>query len=105
MKTPRWLPGIIDRIRQLAQEGQVRFTLKAVRELAQLELGLDETDACEILEGLKNSDFRSRIVSTITPEYLYVFVPKVAGVEIYLKVVLRANCVVISFHEDRKDEN
>ena len=105
MKAPRWLQKTIEQIHQLAQAGQVGFTLKALRELATLELGLDETDICEILAGLKESDFRSRIASTITQEYLYVFSPKVADVEIYLKVIVRTNCVVISFHEDLNNEN
>ncbi|MBI2519580.1 MAG: type II toxin-antitoxin system MqsR family toxin [Bdellovibrio sp.] len=105
MRPPRWTQKIIDKIRQLAQQGNVQFTLKALRELAVLELGLDETDVCEILAGLRASDFRERIVSAVTREYLYVFTPNVFGVEIYLKVVVRENCVVISFHEDLKDEN
>lgn len=105
MKTPTWLPKIIDRVRQSGREGSVRFTLKALKELATLELGLDETDVCGILAELNERDFRSRIVSAVTLEYLYIFVPKVAGMEIYLKVVVRAHCVVISFHEDYKDEN
>ena len=105
MKSPRWLPKTIGQIQQLVQAGHVRFTLKALRELTTLELSLDETDICEILAGLHESDFRSRIISTITQEYLYVFSPKVADVEMYLKVVIRVNCVVISFHEDLTNEN
>lgn len=31
---------------------------------------------------------------------MYVFKPSVAGMLVYLKLVLRAECVVISFHED-----
>jgi hypothetical protein len=31
---------------------------------------------------------------------MYVFKPSVAGVLVYLKLVLRAECVVVSFHED-----
>ena len=105
MKPPRWLPSTISRIRQLVEAGSVRFTLKSLKELAALELGLDETDVCEVLAELNESDFRSRIISTVTRECLYVFAPSVAGIEIYLKVVIRAHCVVISFHEDLKDEN
>jgi hypothetical protein len=38
---------------------------------------------------------------------MYVFKPEVAGVGMYLKVILRGDCVVISFHEeeDRSDED
>ena len=105
MATPNWLPAIIDRLRTLTVAGDVRFTQKALRELALLELGFDETDVCEILAGLQESDFRSRVVSTITQEYLYIFALHVADIEIYLKVAVRAHCVVISFHEDVKDGN
>jgi hypothetical protein len=31
---------------------------------------------------------------------MYVFKPAVAGTVVYLKLVLRAECVVVSFHED-----
>ena len=39
---PRWLPKALARIRELAVARRVLFTLKARRELASLELGLDE---------------------------------------------------------------
>jgi len=31
---------------------------------------------------------------------MYVFKPKVAGSVLYVKVILRTNCILISFHED-----
>jgi hypothetical protein len=31
---------------------------------------------------------------------MYVFKPKVVGIVLYVKVVLRRECVVISFHEN-----
>lgn len=105
MKIPRWLDEVMERIRQAARDGNVRFTLKALRELAALDLELDETDVCEILLELQTKDFRSRIVSDLTSEYLYIFAPQVAGLEIYVKVVIRSHCVVISFHEDLKHED
>jgi hypothetical protein len=100
MKSPSWLLKTLDQVRRSGREGGVRFTFKALRELAALELGLDETDVCGILAELSEEDFRSRLVSAITLEYLYIFTPKIAGIEIYLKIVVRAHCVVISFHED-----
>ena len=42
---PRWLPAILSRIHVLATQGNVRFTLKALRELATLEVGLNDEDA------------------------------------------------------------
>ena len=41
---PRDLNRVLRRIRALTDERKVRFTLKALRELA--ALGLDATDAC-----------------------------------------------------------
>ena len=51
----RALANVLRRVRALAAERRVRFTLKALRELALL--GLDATDACETLEGLRANDF------------------------------------------------
>jgi hypothetical protein len=101
---PHWLPVALKRIRRLAAAGQVRFTLKALRELAVLELGLDEEDACGILAGLKASDSAGRLRSGATGEWLYVFMPKVAGDTLYVKVLVRSECVVVSFHEQVDEE-
>lgn len=80
------------------------FTLKALEELEALELGLDEEDICDILKRLDSEDFAERITSEQTKEWLYVFKPVVAGLEIYLKVVIRESCIVISCHEDEPNE-
>ena len=95
---PRGLAKILRRVRALAAEQKVRFTLKALRELA--ALGLDAMDACETLEGLKTADFVKRLVSDATDEWMYVFKAHVGGISIYLKLILRDGCVVVSFHED-----
>ena len=101
---PRWLPTVLARIRTLAKAGCVRFTYKALRELAQLGLGLDEDDACDILAGLKAADFAERLLSEHTAEWMYVFKPVVAGTLLYLKVVVRSDCVIISLHEDEAND-
>jgi hypothetical protein len=31
---------------------------------------------------------------------MYLFRPKIAGTILYVKVIVRSNCIVISFHED-----
>jgi hypothetical protein len=98
---PRWLPGILARIRGLAADRRVLFTLKARRELAALECGLDERDACDVLASLKTGDSAGRLVSSATGEWLYVFKPRVGGTPVYVKVLLRNECVVVSFHEDQ----
>jgi hypothetical protein len=94
----RALANVLRRVRALAVERRVRFTLKALRELA--SLGLDAEDACETLEGLRASDFVRRLVAERTGEWRYVFKPRVGEVSIYLKFVLREGCLIVSFHED-----
>jgi len=97
---PRWLPRLLRRIRELAGRHRVLFTLKATRELATLALGLDARDACEILGALTATEFVARFRSSRTGAWMYVFRPHVAGTIVYLKLILRQECVVVSFHED-----
>jgi hypothetical protein len=97
---PRWLPRLLRRIHELASRGRVRLTLKAARELAALGAGLDVQDACDVLEALAAEDFAECFESEHTGEWMYVFKPSVAGTLVYLKLILRAECVVVSFHED-----
>jgi len=94
--------GALRRIRRLAVARRVQFTLKALRELAALELGLDAEDACEVLAGLKQADLVERIHSEVTGEWMYVFKPRIEGIVVYLKVILRSDCLVVSFHEDEE---
>jgi hypothetical protein len=88
------------RIHELAGRGRVRLTLKAARERAALGVGLDVQDACDLLAALSADDFGVRFESVHTGEWMYVFKPSVAGTPVYLKLVVRAECVVVSFHED-----
>lgn len=97
---PRWLSKVLARIRALAAARNVPVTLKALRELAGLELGLDEEDACEVLAQLTAADSAGRMASAATGEWMYLFKPQVAETIVYIKVILRNDCVVISFHED-----
>jgi hypothetical protein len=93
-----WISTILPRIRSLASSRQVSFTLKAFREM--MELGLDEEDACDVLASVTAEDCAGRIKSKRTREWMYVFKPKVVGIELYVKVLLRSECILISFHED-----
>jgi len=97
----------VAKIRELAAQRTVRFTLKALRELAALDMGLDQEDGCDVLANLATSDFVERVGSKKTGEWMYVFRPTVGGVVLYVKVILRSECVVISFHEeeDQSDED
>jgi hypothetical protein len=100
---PRWLPRLLRHIHELASRGQVQFTLKALRELAALGAGLDAQDACDVLAALTVGDFAARLESEATGEWMYVFKPTVAGTIVYLKLVVRAACVVVSFREDESE--
>src|SRR6185295_13443784 len=93
-----WLHRALARIRRQAATRQLRLTSKARRELA--GLGLDEDDACDVIVKLTARDSAGRRASKATGEWLYLFKPDLAGTTLYLKLVLRSECVVISFHED-----
>jgi hypothetical protein len=97
---PRWLTRALPRIRELAADRRVVFTLKARRELAGIDCGLDEEDACDLLVGLTERDSAGRLISEATGEWMYVFKPTMLGLLLYVKVILRDDCVLISFHED-----
>jgi hypothetical protein len=102
---PRWLPRLLGRIRELAADRRVSFTLKALRELAELGSGFDPDDACDVLASLEEADFHVRIESERTGEWLYVFKPTVAEMLLYLKVAVRATCIVVSFHEEGLEDD
>jgi hypothetical protein len=95
-----WLPRVLTRIRTLANERRVWFTLKARRELALLGNGLDEEDACELLAALTAQDSAGRLRSSATGEWMYIFKPALDDRVLYLKIILRGDCIVVSFHED-----
>jgi hypothetical protein len=90
----------------LADARKARFTHKALRELGTLVLGLDEDDCCKVLKNLSAADFADRIESEITGDWMYVFKPRVAGTGLYVKLILRSDCVIVLFHqEDTEDGN
>ena len=97
---PAWPRLALRTIHDLAARRRVRLTHKAFRELAALDLGLDESDACEILARLTRRELVGRQMSGLTGEWMYVFKPRIAGIEVYLKLILRGGCVVVSFHEE-----
>jgi len=102
---PGWLSRVLARIHRLAAEGKVQLTEKAFDELRALPLGISTEDAYRILENLTASECAGRLVSRETEEWLYVFKPRIAGIVLYVKVVLRTDCVVISFHEEGGDDD
>lgn len=103
MGRPRWATRVLAEIRRLVTHGLVRFTFKASEELG--ELALDEEDALQILAELSIADLAGRVESVRTPEWLYVFKPKVGRSPLYVKLIVRAECLVVSFHEDEGDDD
>jgi hypothetical protein len=97
-RTPQWLPKILKRIHELAASDQYRLTFKAQREVHVLDLAPE--DVRDVLESLSTEDFTARLVSRASGEWMYVFKPDVGGQIIYVKVLLREHCLVVSFHED-----
>ena len=82
----------------LAAADKLRLTSKALRET--LVLGLGPEDVRDVLVCLSAEDSAGRLTSRTTGEWMYVFKPDVGGQIIYVKVVLREDCLVVSFHED-----
>lgn len=99
----RWPWAVTLRVRTLVRERRVLLTSKARREIAASDLGIDERDALEILAGLTPERGIERIRSSATGEWLCVYRPYVAGVRLYVKLALRWSCVVVSFHEEKRD--
>src|SRR6266496_3387881 len=96
----RWIRDVLARIATLATARKIAFTLKAHRELASLGLGLDPDDARDVLMSLTASDSAGRLESNVTGEWMYIFKPRVAMSIVYVKVILRSDCVIVSFHGD-----
>lgn len=96
---PASIPRILRRVRALTAAGRVHFTLKALRELA--ALCLDASDACKAIEGLAPVDLVMHVWSATTDEWMHVFKPHVGGAPVYVKLVLRRDCIVVSFHDDQ----
>ena len=94
----RGIAGALKRIHDLTFLGRVQFTHKAWRELAELRLA--RIDACEVISSFESEHLVGRVTSEHTDEWLYVFRSEIAGLPIYVKMVLRDDCVVISFHEE-----
>ena len=98
---PRWVPRVLTRLRVLAAAGRLRFTATARAEAS--ELGLSHEDVGLLLRQFTPSDRPTRLRSLSSHDWLYAFRPALPGLRLYLKVAIRADCVVISCHEDRPE--
>jgi hypothetical protein len=91
-------------IRRLVAQRRVLFTLKALRELA--VLGLNEEDALDVLAALAPKDLVGHTRSHRTGEWMHVFNLRIGHDVVYLKVIVRTACVIISFpHDEGEDED
>ena len=93
-----WLRKVLNRIHELAAEGRYGLTYKAQWEAE--SLGLAPEDVRDILIRLGASDSAGRVASRTTGEWMYVFRPEVGAQVLYVKLIVRDGCVVVSFHED-----
>jgi hypothetical protein len=100
-RTPR---EVVGEIRALVAQGRVFFTYKALTELALLGLALDQEDAIAVLAALEPSELIETLRSRANGDWLHVFKPEVSAVVLYVKVIVRSDCVVVSFHEDEHAE-
>ena len=98
----RWLTKVLRRVQEFALQREVRFTAKAAREMA--ALGLDVEDVRDALLQLRIADSAGRKASGVTGEWLYIFKPYAGEELIYIKLILRNECVLISFHPDDQDD-
>jgi hypothetical protein len=97
---PGWLARLVARIAAMAADGRVQLTAKASLEAD--DLGLSQEDVNDVLMSLKTADYAGRLTSH--GEWLYVFLPEVEGLLLYVKLVVRAGCVIVSFHEDKNQD-
>ena len=85
----------------LAAAGRLRFTATARAEAN--ELGLSHEDVALLLCHVTPHDRPTRLRSLSSHDRLYSFSPALPGLRLYLKIAIRADCVVISCHEDRPE--
>src|SRR4030067_313371 len=80
---PWSLGNVVARGSELASARKLRFTHKALRELAGLDLESDQDDCCGVLEQLTAIRSAGRIRSAVTGEWMYVFKPAVPSTRLY----------------------
>jgi len=100
---PRWLGDVLRAIHGHARNSSVRLTYKALLEMAELDPALSPEDALDVLAGLTRARSRYRVRSARTGEWLYVFRAPWCGERVYLKLILRADCTIVSFHPEDSD--
>jgi putative zinc finger/helix-turn-helix YgiT family protein len=100
---PDWLTKVLKRIRARAFAREVMFTLKALRGACRPGSRLGRRRRMRHPRQNDAADSARRLKSTTTGEWMYVFKPRASQIVLYIKLIIRSNCVVISFHEDASD--
>jgi hypothetical protein len=95
---PHWLARTLSRIHRMVATDRVRLTRKAQEEARALHLLAEDVE--DLLASLAASHYAARLRSDVTGETMFVFVLLVGDTPMYIKLVLRNECVVVSFHED-----
>jgi Motility quorum-sensing regulator, toxin of MqsA len=100
-------PGGLGKDPRAGSSAESGFHHKGTPGAVSTRYGLDEQDACDVLANLMAEEFDKRLRARKTGEWMYVFEPEVGEILVYLKVILRSDCIVIPFHEekDQGDEN
>jgi len=68
-------------------------------------LGLDPEDVCDALANLNIGESAGRIVSESTGEWMYIFRFRIDQISVYAKLILRNDCIVVSFHEQKGSQD
>lgn len=101
---PRWLGEVLKAVHRNARQGSVRVTYKALQEMAALEPSIAPEEARQLIEGLDRASFRHRLRSIRSGEWLYVFRATWCAEPVYIKLLLRTDCTIISFHPEASDD-
>lgn len=101
---PRWLGEVLKAVHRNVRRGTVQVTLKALQEMAALEPSISPAEACQLLEGLDRASFRRRLRSIRSGEWLYVFRTAWCAERVYIKLLLRSGCTIVSFHPEASDD-
>ena len=99
-RRPHRLRSTLLCIRELAAADAVRITMKARNEMAILRPPATFGDVIDVLQDLAVQDWSTTLRSAVTGEPMHVFKPMTRFGLLYLKVVIRLDCVVVSFHEE-----
>lgn len=86
------------RVSSACRENRVQVSLSAQQDAA--EIGFDRPMIESVLLRLASSDFEKRVSGARNvDEWVWVFVPAVDDLVLWVRLIERAGVVVVSFHE------